>query len=144
MSFRAITTRAAAALLAVALLAAGAYATNGMNLEGYGPMSVGMGGTSFAFWNGTAAVMNNPATLGLLTNGMHLDLALGNLGPDVNAIATTPGGAMGAISSSTAFYMPALGFVVKKNAFAFGLAVFSQGGMGTEYGKESWMADPSQ
>ncbi len=144
MSFRAIMTRAAAALFVLAVLSPGAFATNGMNLEGYGPMSVGMGGTSFAFWNGTAAVMNNPATLGLLTNGMHLDLALGSLGPDVEAIVTTPGGAMGAISSSTAFYMPALGFVMKKDAFAFGLAVFSQGGMGTEYGSGSWMADPSQ
>jgi long-chain fatty acid transport protein len=40
--------------------------------------------------------------------------------------------------------MPALGFVMKKNAIAFGIAVFSQGGMGTEYGSSSWMADPSQ
>ena len=144
MSARYFIVRAAAALVAVAFIASGAYATNGMNLEGYGPMSVGMGGTSFAFWNGTAAVMNNPATLGLLTNGMHLDLALGSLGPDVKAIVTTPGGAVSATSLSDAFYMPALGFVMKKNAFAFGLAVFSQGGMGTEYGSDSWMADPSQ
>ena len=35
-----------------------ALATNGMNLEGYGPIALGMGGTSFAFDNGTAAVIN--------------------------------------------------------------------------------------
>jgi long-chain fatty acid transport protein len=144
MSSRAMMTRAAAALFVLVLLAPGAYATNGMNLEGYGPMSVGMGGTGFAFWNGTAAVMNNPATLGLLTNGMRLDLALGSLGPDVEAILHTPGGTIGAASSATAFYMPAIGFVMKRNAFAFGICVFSQGGMGTEYGKDSWMSDPSQ
>lgn len=132
-----------AATLAIALSAAGGHATNGMNLEGYGPVSVGMGGASFAFWTGTAAVMNNPATLGLLTNGMRLDLALGNLGPDVKAIVATPMGAMSAASLSDAFYMPALGFVMRRNAFVFGLGVFSQGGMGTEYGKDSWMADPS-
>jgi long-chain fatty acid transport protein len=143
MSSRAIMTRAAAALLVLALVAPGAHATNGMNLEGYGPVSVGMGGASFAFWNGTAAVMNNPATLGLMANGMHLDLALGSLGPDVKAIVMTPAGAMSATSLSDAFYMPAVGFLMKRNAFAFGIAVFSQGGMGTEYGKDSWMADPS-
>jgi hypothetical protein len=41
------------------------YATNGMNLEGYG-LRYGMGGASMAYDNGTAAMMNNPATLGLM------------------------------------------------------------------------------
>lgn len=41
-----------------------AYATNGMNLAGYGPVSESMGGVSMAYDNGTAAVINNPATLG--------------------------------------------------------------------------------
>lgn len=143
MSARSFVGRVAAALLVIGFLAPGAHATNGMNLEGYGPISVGMGGTSFAFWNGTAAVMNNPAALGLLTNGMRIDLAVGNLGPDVKAIVTTPSGAMSAASLSDAFYMPALGFVMKRNEFAFGLGVFSQGGMGTEYANDSWMSDPS-
>jgi long-chain fatty acid transport protein len=33
-----------------------------MNMEGYGPIACGMGGACMAFDNGTAAVMNNPAT----------------------------------------------------------------------------------
>ncbi len=143
MSPRLFAVRAGAALLILTFLAPAAYATNGMNLEGYGPISVAMGGTSFAFWNGTAAVMNNPATLGLMTNGMYLNLAVGNLGPDVTAVVTTPAGDLIAASLSDAFYMPALGFVMKRNAVAFGLAVFSQGGMGTEYASDSWMSDPS-
>jgi long-chain fatty acid transport protein len=143
MPGRPFSIRAAAALLILAFLAPGANATNGMNLEGYGPVSVGMGGTSFAFWNGTAAIMNNPATLGLLMNGMRVDFALGNLGPDVKAIVKTPDGELSAASLSDAFYMPALGFVMKRNALSFGLGVFSQGGMGTEYANDSWMSDPS-
>lgn len=39
-----------------------AGARNGMNMEGYGPIACGMGGACMAFDNGTAAVMNNPAT----------------------------------------------------------------------------------
>jgi long-chain fatty acid transport protein len=64
-------------------------ATNGMNLEGYGPIANGMGGAAFAYDNGTAAVINNPATLSLMRQGWRLDLALGMLGPDVNATVTT-------------------------------------------------------
>lgn len=140
---RSLQSAGAAVAIAFALFGASAHATNGMNLEGYGPVSVGMGGASFAFWNGTAAVMSNPATLGLMPAGWHFNLALGNLGPDVKAIVTTPSGAMSATSASDAFYMPAVGVAMKRNAFAFGLAMFSQGGMGTEYGSGSWMADPS-
>jgi long-chain fatty acid transport protein len=143
MSSKTITAGGIAVMLAVALLSSGAHATNGMNLEGYGPISVGMGGASFAFFNGTAAVMNNPATLGLLTKGMRLDLALGSLGPDIEATVMTPSGPVAAASLSEAFYMPALGFAMRKDAFVFGIGVFSQGGMGTEYGRSSWMADPS-
>jgi long-chain fatty acid transport protein len=140
---RSATILCLAAILAVLIPASRADATNGMNLEGYGPISAAMGGASFAFWNGTAAVMNNPATLGLMVSGMHLDLAFGDLGPDVEAIVSTPSGPISATSSSTAFYMPAIGFVVKRGVVGFGVGVFSQGGMGTEYGSDSWLADPS-
>ena len=72
-------------ILAAALSATTAFATNGMNLEGYGPESTAMGGASMAFDNGTAAVMNNPATLSLMDEKNRLDLAVGMLGPSVTA-----------------------------------------------------------
>lgn len=118
-------------------------ATNGMNLEGYGPISAGMGGTSYGFNVGTAGMMNNPATLGFFADGYHLDLAVGMLGPRITATVTTPMGDMSADSESTAFWMPALGFMVKKNQWGYGFGVFGQGGMGTEYNSSSWMSDPS-
>lgn len=40
-----------------------AFATNGMDMEGYGAIALGMGGASMAYDNGTAAMMNNPATM---------------------------------------------------------------------------------
>src|SRR5512142_1830194 len=72
-------------LLSSLTLVPAAYATNGMNLEGYGPIATGMGGASFAYDNGTAAVMNNPATLGLMPEGNRLDVALGSLRPDITS-----------------------------------------------------------
>ncbi len=131
-------------LIAILLgLASTVWATNGMNLEGYGPIATGQGGASMAYNNGTAAMMNNPATISLMLEGWHLDLALGMLGPDVDATVTTQSGKLTANSEATEFFMPALGLVRKHDRMAYGLGVFGQGGMGTEYGKDSWMADPS-
>lgn len=125
--------------LAVAGLAAPglALATNGMNMEGYGPVATGMGGASYAYDNGTAAMMNNPATLGMMGDGARLDLAVGMLGPDVSAKMT---GMPDANSGGDAYYMPAVGYVKKQGAISYGIGVFAQGGMGTEYSGNSLMS----
>jgi long-chain fatty acid transport protein len=119
-------------LLALAAIgfAGSSFATNGMNLEGYGPIAAGMGGASMAFDNGNAAVMNNPATLGLMTQGSRLDIAVGMLGPDVTM---TAGGGPKADSGGTSYYMPAVGWTKKDGPMTYGVAMFAQGGMGTEW-----------
>ncbi len=126
----------------VSLLIAGgfispvAHATNGMNLEGYGPIAAAMGGASMAYDNGTAAVMNNPATLGLMENTARFDVAPGLLAPSITS--KVPGAS--ADSSATAFYMPAMGYARKSDKLTYGVGIFSQGGMGTEYASNSFMA----
>lgn len=50
-----------------------ALATNGMLMEGYGAISHAMGGASMAFDNGTGAMVNNPATLGLISQDNRMD-----------------------------------------------------------------------
>lgn len=127
---------AAAVLVLGALSTQQAYATNGMNLSGYGPEAHAMGGASMAYDNGTAAVMNNPATLGLMEEGHRFDAALGGLFPSIKASA----GPMSADSSATAFYMPAVGWANKSGQITYGVGVFAQGGMGTEYPSNSFMA----
>jgi long-chain fatty acid transport protein len=116
------------------------FATNGMNLEGYGPIATGMGGASMAYDNGTAAVMNNPATLGLMSQGDRLDVALGYLGPHVKASVS---GIPNAKSSADAFFMPAVGWVRKAGSLSYGIGLFSQGGMGTEFDALSFVANPN-
>jgi long-chain fatty acid transport protein len=117
-----------------------AFATNGMNLEGYGPVATGMGGASMAYDNGAAAVMNNPATLGLMPQGDRFDVALGFLGPHVNVSVPGIPALPGAKSSADAFYMPAMGWVRKAGALSYGVGMFSQGGMGTEFEATSFLA----
>lgn len=125
-------------LLAVAVSAAlyaplSAFATNGMNMEGYGPIATGMGGASMAYDNGTAAMANNVATLGLAEDGNRIDVVLGSLSPDIHSEAYTQGGMSSGDSESTQFFMPAMGWSHKSGNLAYGAGVFAQGGMGTEY-----------
>ena len=124
--------------VSAAMLPAIVYATNGMNLEGYGPVALGMGGASMAYDNGSAAVMNNPATIGLMPTGNRADLAVGFLGPDV--MSHDHFSEENADSSANAFWMPALGWLQKQGDLAYGVGVFAQGGMGTEYKASSFLA----
>ncbi len=116
-----------------------ALATNGMNMEGYGATALAMGGASLAYDNGAAAMMNNPATLAMMNEGNLLDIAFGGIGPDVHASAS------GASSRSSAdsFVGPAAGWMRKKDRFAFGVGMYGQGGMGTEYGSDSLLSNPA-
>lgn len=126
-------TAVAAATLALPIVA---HATNGMLLEGYGPISSAMGGAATAVDNGLAAAANNPATLGLLATGSRLDVAIGHLGPRVSSSA----GPMVADSGGRAYVMPAFGYGRRSGDFTYGVAMFAQGGMGTEYAASSFLA----
>lgn len=106
---------------------AASFATNGMLMEGYGPIAAAMGGAAMAYDNGTAALANNPATLGLMPDGSRIDVMLGFVGPDVET-------SMGlGKSEADAFYMPAVGYARKDGRLAYGVGIYGQGGMGTEY-----------
>ena len=128
-------------LLCSLILAPAAFATNGMNLEGYGPIATGMGGASMAYDNGVAAVMNNPATLSLMESKARLDVALGFLRPDITS--SVPAMGLSAESSADVFMMPAFGYARKAGALVYGVGVFAQGGMGTEYAADSFLANPT-
>jgi long-chain fatty acid transport protein len=126
-----------------ALLATGSvYATNGMLMEGYGPISSGMGGASQAIDHGNAAMSQNPATLGMMADGTaRLDVAIGFLGPDV--ASSFPAMGLTAKSGGTSYLMPALGYVKRNGAYTYGIGMFAQGGMGTEYDATSFMSAPA-
>ncbi len=123
--------------LCALLAASSAYATNGMLMEGYGPISTGMGGASQSFDHGTAGMAQNPATLGLMPDGSsRLDVAFGVLGPDVKSSMM----GMDAKSGGTSYLMPAFGYTKRNGAYTYGIGMFAQGGMGTEYEATSFMA----
>lgn len=132
-----INTLRATVVAVVWTCSAAAWATNGMLMEGYGPQALSMGGAAAAYDNGTAAMMNNPATLQMGPQGVRLDLALGLLGPDVKSgMAGMPT----ASSGGTAYVMPAIGWTRTNDQMTWGVGLFVQGGMGTEYGADSFLA----
>ena len=113
-----------------------AFATNGMVMEGYGPLSTGMGGAASALDIGTSGMANNPATLTMMEDGeQQVDVAIGNLRPDVS----TSAGSASASSGGDSYLMPAAGYVRKQGKLSYGVGVFSQGGMGTEYGANTFL-----
>ncbi len=121
--------RLLAAAISCALAPATAFATNGMNMPGYGPIAGGVGGASFAYDNGTAGVMNNPATLGLMPEGNRIDAAVAELRPDVQSSF----GSEDWNSGGDSYLMPAFGWMQHRGKFTYGAGMFAQGGMGTEY-----------
>jgi len=118
--------RTSAMVLALGGMTGHAFATNGMNVEGFGPIATSMGGASMAYDNGASAMMNNPATLGLGPEGDTMSLMIGYLGPDVEVVGGQPSG-------GDAYYMPAAGWTRKSGGLTYGVGMFAQGGMGTEY-----------
>jgi long-chain fatty acid transport protein len=121
-----------ATTVAALLVAPAAFATNGMNMEGYGPVSTAMGGTAQAYNNGLGAMMNNPATLGLGCDKdcTKLSVGVGFLQPSVETNQLTGSNLS---SDGTRYTMPAMGYATNKGSLAYGIGIMAQGGMGTKF-----------
>lgn len=105
------------------------FATNGMNMIGYGPRSSAMGGFSLGLWDDVNSVNTNPGAISFIKN-KQFDLNLGLLIPKVNfenSLNDVEG-------ESQIFPLPNFSYVHgTNNPITFGLGVYSQGGMGATY-----------
>lgn len=121
-----------------------ALATNATNLTGYGAASTGMGGTDAASFLDTSAINSNPATLSLmpapgdrdptrLFSAGRMDLSLGVLGPFLHHEDQFNDSRDG---ENHPFLVLHGGQAVRLRGLpelTFGLGLFSQGGLGTDY-----------
>jgi len=141
--------------LFAALLAAGAafsplaLATNGYFAHGYGIKSLGMAGVGFALPQDALAAASNPAGTALV--GDRLDLGVTWFKPqrsveisgnDLSRIGFA-GSADGQYhgNDTEAFLIPEFGYTRQLNErLAFGLAVYGNGGMNTDYGRNPFAA----
>jgi len=122
--------RAVAFAAVFSLSMSAALATNGMLMEGYAAVATSMGGASQAHDVGNSGMAQNPATLALQPDGTsRFAFNVGMLRPNVKSSA------MGMTSESGGdFYlMPSLGYTKRNGPWTYGVGMYAQGGMGTEY-----------
>ncbi|WP_217998695.1 OmpP1/FadL family transporter [Novosphingobium naphthalenivorans] len=135
--------RGAAMALACCLPFHEAHATDVFDLEGYGATSRAMGGTAVAQDTGPAGILVNPATLSLGDEGSQVMVGLDLITTNITATDMATGET--AVSRSHGanrgpYYAPEIAFSLRKGRLAFGVGAFAQGGLGTEYGKNSFLS----
>lgn len=119
-----------------------AHATDVFRLEGYGPVSRAMGGTATAHDVGAAALMANPATLRMMS-GSALHFGVDVVKADIKVGNRTTGELASSDSRSKnrgPYVAPELAFVLRSGALTYGVGAFAQGGLGTEYGSDSFLS----
>ena len=148
---RTTITGAVAAATLVALAAAPASATNGYFSHGYGTAYKGMAGAGAALSLDSLAPATNPAALAFLDERWDASLALFNpnrsytVNGNPSGYPGTFGLTPGTVDSDSRYFpMPALGasWNVGKNG-AFGLALFGNGGMNTDWPSATFYAGPA-
>lgn len=122
------------------------WATDAFYLIGHGPISIGMGGTAAAHDIGPAAMMANPATLGLMSEGKHFLLGMDVIAADLKVENEATGEVANSHSrgrNNGPYYAPELSFVWRHGPYALGVGAFAQAGVGTQFGSASFLSRTS-
>ncbi len=142
-----MTTRKIIASALVSALAGGAQvaqATDVFRLEGFGAVSRGMGGTAVAHDVGPAGMMTNPATLSLMPDGDQAMIGLDLVTTDITVKNKSTGESVSSDTHSNnrgPYMAPEVALTKRVGAWSLGVGAFAQGGLGTEYGKNSFLSN---
>ncbi|MGE5472324.1 MAG: OmpP1/FadL family transporter [Bacteroidota bacterium] len=120
-----------------------AQATDVFRLEGFGAISRGMGGTAVAHDVGPAGMMTNPATLSLMAEGDQAMIGLDLVTTDIKVTNQTTGESVSSDTHSNnrgPYLAPEAAYTKRFGAWSFGVGAFAQGGLGTEYGNNSFLS----
>lgn len=120
-----------------------AWATDVFQLEGYGAISRGMGGVATAVDTGPAGAMTNPATLSEMEDGDQVLVGFDLVTTDISVRNTTtsenvPSSTHGA--NRGPYYAPEFAVTKRMGNVTLGFGAFARGGLGTEYGKSSFLS----
>jgi long-chain fatty acid transport protein len=133
----------AVALAALGSLPRPAAATDALFFEGIGTVPRSMGGTALAYDVGGSALANNPATMLLMPAGQSAEFEINADSAntlDVRNLATGETATTDRWPLFHAYYSPNLNYVWRAGDFAAGIGLFSQGGLGTQYGHDSFLS----
>ena len=107
----------------------GAQASNGMNLIGFGAVSISMGGADLAVTDSAAAMNINPAGIGWCIEP-QLDIGAGFFNP---SLTHTDMLGNNEDDSLDRVPVPFIGYVHPVGDLTLGIGMFFQGGLGVEY-----------
>lgn len=133
-------------LLGASLVAASqvAWATEGLRLEGYGAVSRAMGGTAMAQDVGVAGMMVNPATLSIAPQGSRFSIGADVITAEIVNEDLVTGERIRSSDRGDnrgPYVAPQIGYTLNRGSWSFGIGAFALGGLGTEYGSDSFLSD---
>ena len=108
------------------------YAQNGTRMLGFDALSIGRGGTSIGFFEGTELMMTNPAGMSFL------DKSMVNASFSLMAPKTHFQNSLNDIDGDNNYYpLPSIGYINKSrnkdSKFSWGAGIFTEGGMGADF-----------
>ncbi len=123
-----------------------ACATDVFRLEGFGAVSRSMGGVATALDTGAAGMMTNPATLSLMKEGSEVMAGLDLVTTDIEVRNKATGESVSSRNHANnrgPYMAPEAAYTRRIGDWAFGVGAFAQGGLGTEYGRSSFLSRAS-
>ena len=138
------------AALVIGIMPASLFATDGYFSLGFGTKSKGMAGAGVAFNLGPMSPATNPAAIAIGPGGFDINVGLFNPNRQYEVVGNPSGypGTFGLYpgkveSGSSLFAVPGLGYARNNGKLAFGLTMYGNGGMNTNYDFATFGAKPT-
>ncbi|KAB2913128.1 MAG: aromatic hydrocarbon degradation protein [Dechloromonas sp.] len=135
-----------AAALAGSVLAVSSpvvLATDVFQLEGIGAVSRAMGGTAVAHDVGAGGMLSNPANLSFAPNEREAMIGFDLVTTDITVKNRATGETVDSDTHKKnrgPYYAPEIAYTQRLGALSFGIGAFALGGLGTEYGRSSFLS----
>lgn len=135
-----------AATLACSALAVSspvALATDVFHLEGIGAVSRAMGGTAAAHDVGAGGMLTNPANLSFGPNDREVMVGLDLVTTDITVRNKATGDSVDSDTQNKnrgPYFAPEVAYTQRLGNLTIGIGAFAQGGLGTEYGRSSFLS----
>lgn len=121
-----------------------AQATDVFHLEGIGAVSRAMGGTAVANDVGPGGMLTNPATLSLSADNRQIMIGADVVTTDIDVRNQANGQVASSHSHGSnrgPYVAPEIAYTQRFGALSLGIGAFAQGGLGTEYGRSSFLSN---
>ena len=120
-----------------------ALATDVFQLEGIGAVSRAMGGTAVAHDVGAGGMLTNPANLSFAPNDREAMIGFDLVTTDITVKNKATGASVDSDTHKKnrgPYYAPEIAYTQRLGALSFGVGAFALGGLGTEYGRSSFLS----